>query len=161
MQTMMVKSGNRYRKATAAEISEVAGFYAREAFNKARPLLASPRNAVEYLTAMYLGRDYETFSVLFLDTRFQLIECVELFRGTLGGASVHPREVVKETLWRGAAAVVFAHNHPSGIAEPSHADESITELLKNALGLIDVKVLDHFIIGSNGSYCSFAERGLI
>lgn len=161
MQTMMVKSGARYRKATAAEISEAAGFYAREALNKERPQLGSPRNAIEYLKAMYAGRDYETFSVLFLDQRFRLIECVEMFRGTIGGASVHPREVVKEVLWRGAAAVVLAHNHPSGVAEPSAADESITEVLQKALGIIDVRVLDHFIIGSTGSYCSFAERGLI
>jgi DNA repair protein RadC len=161
MQTMMVKSGSRYRKATAAEISEVAGHYALAAMNKARPQLASPRNAVEYLKAMYAGRDYETFSVLFLDVRFQLIECVEMFRGTLGGASVHPREVVKETLWRGAAAVILSHNHPSGVAEPSHADERITEVLRDALALIDVRVLDHLIIGSSGQHVSLAERGLI
>lgn len=161
MQTMMVKSGTRYRKATVAEVSEVAGFYAREAFNKARPQLGNPRNALEYLKPMYAGRDYETFSVLFLDQRFRLIECVELFRGTLGGASVHPREVVKEALWRGAAAVVLAHNHPSGIAEPSAADEQITEVLQKALAVIEVRVVDHLIIGSTGHYYSFAERGVI
>lgn len=160
MQTMMVKSGNRYRKATVAEVSEVAGFYALEAMNRERPYLASPSNAIRYLQSMYAGRDYETFSVLFVDSRHRLIACVEMFRGTLGGASVHPREVVKETLWRGAAAVIIAHNHPSGIAEPSHADESITKVLQNALALIDVSILDHFIITSGG-YCSFAERGLI
>ncbi len=161
MQTMMVKSGNRYRKATVAEVSEVAGYYAREAMNRERPNLASPANAVRYLQAMYAGRDYETFTVLFLDKRHRLIECVEMFRGTLDGSAVYPREVVKEVLWRGAAAIVISHNHPSGIAEPSVADERITEALRNALALIDVRVLDHIIIGNGGRYCSFAERGLI
>lgn len=161
MQTMMVKSGNRYRKATAAEVCEAAGVYAREAMNRERPSLSSPSNAVSYLRAVYAGRDYETFSVLFLDTRFQLIECVEMFRGTVAGASVHPREVVKEVLWRGAAAVILAHNHPSGVAEPSNADVSITTALRNALALIDVRVLDHLIIGSTGQWCSLAEKGLM
>jgi DNA repair protein RadC len=159
MQTMMVKSGNRYRKATVAEVSEVAGFFARQAMNKAKPQLVSPRNAITYLQAIYQGLDYETFSVLFINKRYQLIECVEMFRGTIDGAAVHPREVVKEALWRGAAAVVLAHNHPSGIAEPSQADILITIRLKEAMALIDVKVIDHLIIGSAGSYCSLAERG--
>jgi DNA repair protein RadC len=89
------------------------------------------------------------------------IECSEMFRGTIDGASVHPREVVKEVLWRGAAAIIISHNHPSGIAEPSQADERITEVLRNALGLIDVRVVDHLIIGSGGQWCSLAQRGLI
>jgi DNA repair protein RadC len=161
MQTLMIKSGDRYRKATVAEISEVAGHHAREAMNRERPNLASPSAAIRYLQAMYVGRDYETFSVLFLDRRFRLIECSEMFRGTIDGASVHPREVVKESLWRGAAAVILAHNHPSGVAEPSDADERITQVLHNALALIDVRVLDHLIIGVGGQHCSFAERGLI
>lgn len=161
MQTLMIKSGNRYRKATAAEISEVAGFHVRQAMNQERPNLASPVAAIRYLQAMYAGRDYETFTVLFLDNRHRLIEISEMFRGTINGASVHPREVVKEVLWRGAAAVILSHNHPSGVAEPSQADQNITELLRNALALIDVRVLDHLIIGIGGQHCSFAERGLI
>jgi DNA repair protein RadC len=159
MQTMMVKSGNRYRKATPAEVSEIAGFFARQAMNKAKPQLIGPRTAITYLQAIYQGLDYETFSVLFIDKRYQLIECVEMFRGTIDGASVHPREVVKEALWRGAAAVVLAHNHPSGVAEPSQADIGITIRLREALALIDVRVVDHLIIGAAGSYCSLAERG--
>jgi DNA repair protein RadC len=159
MQTLMIKSGSRYRKATPAEISEVAGFYAREAMNKARPMLSSPRAAVSYLQNIYQGLDHETFTVIFLDTRFQLIEAVEMFRGTVAGAAVHPREVAKEVLWRGAASVVLAHNHPSGIAEPSSADIAITAAIKAALALIDVRVIDHLIIGSTGNYCSLAERG--
>jgi DNA repair protein RadC len=160
MQTMMVKSGNRYRKATVAEISEVAGHYAREAMNRERPNLNSPLNALRYLQAIYAGLDYETFSVLYIDKRHRLIEAVEMFRGTIDGASVHPREVVKESLWRGAAAVILAHNHPSGVAEPSQADVRITTVLRDALALIDVRVVDHLILGSGG-YCSLAERGHI
>jgi DNA repair protein RadC len=121
--------------------------------------LAGPLAAVSYLQAIYQGLDHETFTVVFLDTRFQLIECVEMFRGTVAGASVHPREVVKEALWRGASAVQLAHNDPSGVAEPSHADILITHALKSALALIDVRVIDHLIIGSTGSYCSLTERG--
>lgn len=161
MQNLMVKSGTRYRKATVAEISQAAGYFAREAMNRERPNLTSASNAVRYLQAIYAGLDHETFSVLFIDKRHRLIEAVEMFRGTIDGASVHPREVVKESLWRGAAAVILAHNHPSGIAEPSNADERITQVLKDALALIDVRVLDHIIIGSTGQYFSFTERGLI
>lgn len=161
MQTMMVKSGTRYRKATVAEVSEVAGHYAREAMNRERPNLVSPLNAIRYLQAMYAGRDYETFAVLFLDKRHRLIECSEMFRGTIDGSAVYPREVLKEVLWRGAASIIISHNHPSGVAEPSQADENITVALRNALALLDVRVLDHIIIGNGGQYCSFAERGLI
>jgi DNA repair protein RadC len=98
--------------------------------------------------------------MLVLDNRHRLIEYVELFRGTVDGASVHPREVVKETLKRNGAAVIFAHNHPSGHAEPSQADELITRRLRDALALIDVRVLDHFIVGDDKTL-SFAERGLL
>jgi DNA repair protein RadC len=157
---MMVKSGTRYRKATVAEISEVAGHHAREAMNHERPNLGSPLNAIRHLQAIYAGLDHETFSVLYLDKRHRLIEAVEMFRGTIDGASVHPREVVKESLWRGAAAVILAHNHPSGVAEPSQADVRITHVLRDALALIDVRVLDHLVIASAG-YCSLVERGLI
>jgi DNA repair protein RadC len=159
MQTLMIKSGPRYRKASPAEVAEVAGHYALEAMNRERPKLDRASAAISHLKAIYAGRDYETFSVLFLNKRFQLLECVEMFRGTVDGASVHSREVVKEALWRGAAAVVLAHNHPSGIAEPSFADLKITERLKEALALIDVQVMDHLIIGGTGEWCSLAERG--
>lgn len=161
MQTLMVKTANRYRKATVAEVCEVAGQYALDALNQERPSLASPTAAADYLKRIYAGRDYESFTVLFLDKRHRLIEASELFRGTIDGSSVHPREVVKEVIWKGAAAVIFAHNHPSGVAEPSAADERITEVLKNALALIDVQVLDHIIIGSTGQHCSLAQRGLM
>jgi DNA repair protein RadC len=100
------------------------------------------------------------FCALFLDNRHRLIACDELFRGTIDGASVHPREVVRQALARNAAAVILAHNHPSGIAEPSQADELITLRLKDALGLVDIRVLDHLIVGD--SRCvSLAERGVL
>jgi DNA repair protein RadC len=100
--------------------------------------------------------EHEIFAVLFLDNRHRLIECVELFRGTIDGASVHPREVVKEALSRNAAAVIFAHNHPSGVAEQSNADELITKRLASSLSTVDTRVL---VAGDE--ILSFAERGLI
>jgi DNA repair protein RadC len=105
-------------------------------------------------------RPFEVFCCLFLDNRHRLIAFDELFRGTIDGASVHPREVVRQALQRNAAAVILAHNHPSGVAEPSQADELITHRLKDALALVDIRVLDHLIVGD--SRCtSFAERGLL
>ena len=97
---------------------------------------------------------------MYLDNRNRVTGFEELFRGTLDGASVHPREVVKHALSRNAAAVILAHNHPSGVAEPSQADEIITQRLKDALGLVDIRVLDHIVVG-DGSCESFAERGLL
>jgi DNA repair protein RadC len=98
--------------------------------------------------------------LLLLDSRHRLIRALELFRGTIDGASVHPREVVKEALRHNAAACVFAHNHPSGVAEASQADELITRRLREALALVDIRVLDHIIVGG-GEALSFAERGLL
>lgn len=112
---------------------------------------------VYFADASNQGR--EEFSVLFLDTHHRLIECKTLFRGTLTQTSVYPREVVREALTLNAAAVVLAHNHPSGDADPSRADEHITQTLRSALQLVDVRVLDHFVVG--GTVVSFAERGLI
>jgi len=104
--------------------------------------------------------DHEVFGVLFLNQRHCLIEFVELFRGTINGASVYPREVAKEALKYNAAAVMFTHNHPSGIAEPSEADKAITRRLVDALGLLDIRVLDHIVVGC-GDCVSFADRGLL
>lgn len=160
MQKLMIKSGRHYRMASKAEIAEAFGALVLAEFNKVRPTLESPTQSVHYLRDMLAGRDYEVFVVLFLDNRHRLIEASEMFRGTIDGASVHTREVVKDALTRGAAAVVLAHNHPSGVAEPSAADELVTLRLKDALALIDVRVLDHIIIGGM-QYCSLAERGLI
>jgi len=105
-------------------------------------------------------REREVFAVMFLDNRHRLLAYEELFFGTIDGASVHPREVVKAALAHNAAAVILSHNHPSGVAEPSQADQRITQRLKDALGLVDVRVLDHLIVGE-GEPVSFAERGLL
>ena len=124
------------------------------------PALESPERARAFLLAQLRDRPYEVFCCLHLDTRHRLIAFEELFRGTIDGASVHPREVVRQALARNSAAVILAHNHPSGVAEPSQADELITQRLRDALGLVDVRVLDHLIVG--GDRCmSFAERGLL
>ncbi|WP_262965311.1 RadC family protein [Methylobacter psychrophilus] len=122
--------------------------------------LTSPETTRAYLSAQLRGYSYEVFACLFLDNQHRVIKLEELFRGTIDGASVYPREVVKQALYHNAAAVIFAHNHPSGITEPSQADKQITDKLKQALTLFDIRVLDHFIIGDGDPY-SFAEHGLL
>ena len=122
--------------------------------------LLHPAACAEYLRARIVAYPYEVFACLFLDNRHRVIAFEELFRGSIDGASVHPREVVRRCLTLNAAAVIFAHNHPSGVAEPSQADREITHELKRALALIEVRVLDHFIVG-DGAPVSFAERGLL
>lgn len=122
--------------------------------------LQNPADTHTYLSARLRDVPYEVFACLFLDTRHRVIACDELFRGTIDGAHIHPREVVRQALRHNAAAVIFAHNHPSGVAEPSEADQRITRRLRDALALIEVRVLDHLIIG-DGPAVSFAQRGLI
>lgn len=123
-------------------------------------VLTSPEVTRAYLSHQLRSYSYEVFACLFLDNQHHVIEFEELFRGTIDGASVYPREVAKKALEHNAAAVIFAHNHPSGISEPSQADRITTDKLKQALGLLDIRVLDHFIIG-NGLPYSFAEHGLL
>lgn len=125
-----------------------------------RDILSSPELVRNYLRLKLQQLAQEVFIVLFLDVQNRLIASEQLFTGTLSQTSVYPREVVRRALHHNAASVVFAHNHPSGVAEPSGADESLTRVLKNALALIDVRVLDHFLVASDGML-SFAERGLI
>ena len=125
-----------------------------------QPALNSPSAVREYLRLSLAGREHEVFICLFLDAQNRVIEVNEMFRGTLTQTSVYPREVVKAALKCNAGAVVFAHNHPSGVAEPSHADETLTSSLKQALALVDVRVLDHMIVAGAG-VLSFAERGLL
>ena len=120
----------------------------------------SPKVVRDYLAVSLGARECEYFCLALLDARHRLIEFVELFRGTIDGASVHPREVVKLALARNAAAVVIVHNHPTQVAEPSAADETITRRLVSALSLIDVRVLDHLIV-AGPDVLSFAERGLL
>ncbi|MEA1891050.1 MAG: DNA repair protein RadC [Pseudomonadota bacterium] len=125
-----------------------------------RECFTSPEHVRDYLQASLRDRQAEVFCVLFLDNRHRLICFEECFNGTIDGASVHPREIVRKAIHHNAAAVILAHNHPSGIAEPSQADISLTSRLKDALGLVDVRVLDHFIVG-DGLPISFSERGLM
>ena len=119
-----------------------------------------PRQAGAFLTARLRDRAEEVFCCLYLDTRHFVIGFEELFRGSISGATVHPREVVKRALAVNAAAVIVAHNHPSGIAEPSRADESVTGRLRDALALVDIRLLDHLIVGDSGCV-SLSERGLL
>jgi DNA repair protein RadC len=121
--------------------------------------LSNPDDTRRYLAARLRDYPFEVFACLFLDNRHRVIACEELFRGTIDGASVHPREVVRRALGHNAAAVILAHNHPSGIAEPSRADEAITRRLRDALALVDIRVLDHVVVGDE--LVSFAERGLL
>lgn len=126
----------------------------------ARPALTSPRDSAAFLKAQLAHKPYEVSGVLFLDNRHRVLAFEEMFRGTLDGASVHPREVVRAAIEHNAAACIFAHNHPSGVAEPSAADRNITHQLRDALQLIGVRVLDHLVIGA-GEPTSMAARGLI
>jgi DNA repair protein RadC len=123
-------------------------------------VLSSPERVREFLRLMLAGRDHEVFMVLFLNSQNQVIAPEVMFRGTLTQTSVYPREVVRRSLMMNAAAVIFAHNHPSGVAEPSQADQCLTESLKRALALVDIRVLDHFVVAGTG-VTSFAERGLL
>lgn len=123
-------------------------------------VLSSPEAVRDYLRIHFSGREYESFVAMFLDAQNRLIVAEELFNGTLTQTSVYPREVVKVALRENAAAIIFSHNHPSGIAEPSKADELITTTLKQALALVDIRVLDHFIVAGS-SIMSFTERRLL
>ena len=122
--------------------------------------LASPSAVRDYLRLRLAGREHEVFIVVLLDAQNRVLSFQELFRGTLTQTSVYPREVVKVALAANAGAAIFAHNHPSGCSEPSRADELLTQTLKAALALVDVKVLDHFVV-AGASAISFAERGLL
>lgn len=122
--------------------------------------IRSPADTEKYLLSKLRHLDHELFCCLYLDNRHRVLQFNEMFRGTIDGTSVYPREVVKEALAINAAAVILAHNHPSGVAEPSQADERITRRLKSALELVDIRLLDHLIVGS-GETTSLASRGLI
>jgi DNA repair protein RadC len=127
---------------------------------KSGSALTSPGGVRDYLRLALSGREHEVFVCIWLDAQHRVLKLEELFRGTLTQTSVYPREIVKAALASNAAAVIFAHNHPSGVAQPSQADELLTRNLKEALGLVEVKVLDHFIVAGNHAL-SFAERGLL
>lgn len=127
---------------------------------KRNATLRNPADSAEFLRSRLGGYPYEVFAVVFLDNRHRVIAFEELFRGTIDGTVVHPREVVRACLRHNAAAVILAHNHPSGVAEPSESDRAITAELRQALGLVGVRVLDHFVVGDSAPV-SLAQRGLM
>jgi DNA repair protein RadC len=139
-------------------VVEMSSRYLREKLQRGDEV-TSAGAVKDFLTTRLRNYPHEVFACLFLDNRHRIIKFEELFMGTIDGASVHPREVVKRVLSHNAAAVIFAHNHPSGVAEPSQSDKLITERLVSALNLIDVRVLDHFVVGDE--IISFSEQGLL
>ena len=145
---------------TDEEVISMAVAIINHRFGLKRASLNSPSMVRDYLQLTLTGKEHEVFACVFIDAQNRVIAVEELFRGTLTQTSVYPREVVKRALHQNCAAVILAHNHPSGVAEPSHADEMLTQCLKTALALVDVKVLDHFIIAADQSL-SFAESGLL
>jgi len=149
----------RAKFAQLQAVLEMGRRHLAEQFDRGSPLL-SPKHTARYLQSRLRDYPYEVFAVLFLDNRHRVLAFEELFRGTIDGASVHPREVVRRSLALNAAAVILSHNHPSGVAEPSQADQRITTRLREALALVDVRVLDHLVIG-DGDCCSLAQRGLL
>ncbi len=147
------------RLAAIRALPELARRYFAESL-PAGETIRSPADTETFLKARMQHLDHELFCCLYLDNRHRVLRFDELFRGTIDGTSVYPREVVKEALSVNAAAVILAHNHPSGVAEPSQADERITKRLKSALDLVDIRLLDHLIIG-DGAATSLARRGLL
>jgi len=123
--------------------------------------LKSPQDTKRFLRLRMADLEHEVFGAIFLDNRHRVIELRDLFRGTVGGAAVYPREVVKAALACNAAAVMFFHNHPSGVAEPSQADIDLTRRLKDALGMVDIRALDHVVVSGEQDAVSLAERGLM
>lgn len=152
-------SRGRYRPASSQQILAAARQTIDQQYARGATM-ASPQAVREYLQVKLSGFPYEVFAMLALDSQHRLIDYVELFRGTIDSASVYPREVVKELLARNAATVILAHSHPSGSPEPSAADRALTQRLKDALALVDIRVLDHIVVGGNQTV-SFAERGMI
>ncbi|MEM8983544.1 MAG: DNA repair protein RadC [Pseudomonadota bacterium] len=159
-QQRLIKCAGLTQRQTSvlAALAELFDRFAAETL-PAGEALQSPADTCEFLTVRLRDKPFEVFCCLYLDNRHRVIRFEELFRGTIDGASVYPREVVRAALAVNAAAVILAHNHPSGIAEPSKADEALTARLKNALALIDIRLLDHIVVG-DGHCVSMAERGL-
>ena len=145
-------------------VRDVTGDYrpanAEEVLQAARQVLNSPQVVGDFLRVKLGTLEHEVFAVIYLDAQHRIIDYVEMFRGTVTQTAVYPREVVKEALARNSAALLLIHNHPSGLAEPSQADQILTQTLKSALALVDVRVLDHLII-TGTTVMSFAKRGLL
>jgi DNA repair protein RadC len=159
MTTLYIRDGDTYQQATPDIILQRAQQLLAHRVRSGCCILRDPATTREFLRMRLAALGHEVFAAFFLDNHHRLIEYVELYRGTIDGTTIHTREVIREALARRAAAVIFCHNHPSGIAEPSPEDVQITRRLKQALAYIDVRVLDHLIIAE--STTSFAERGLL
>ncbi len=159
MTTLYVRESDGYREAQPEDVLNRAHALLSQRFRAGTPVLSAPDRTHEFLRVHLGSREYEVFGLLHLDNRHRLIAVEDLFRGTIDGASVHPREVVKSALAHGSAAVILFHNHPSGATDPSQADEFITTRLKEALALVDIRVLDHLIIGEG--VFSFSSHGLL
>ena len=158
--SLLVRDGRgRYLPASADQILDAARRVIDQKMRRGAEF-SSPETVKEYLRTKLAGFDHEVFAVLFLDARHRLIEYVEMFRGTIDGAEVHPREVVRRALGHNAAAVIIGHNHPSGCSDPSAADRAVTARLKQALALVEIRLLDHFVVG-DGEPVSMAARGLV
>lgn len=157
MTPLFFKVGRRYREASRQEVCEAAAQYEPPIIGLK---IRTPADTEAYLKSQIGHLEHEAFCVVYLDNQHRVIHFDQLFRGTIDGTAVYPREIVKEALRHNAAAVILAHNHPSGTAEPSQADERITKRLQAALEMIDVRVLDHIIIGTEQNI-SFATRGLL
>ena len=147
-----------YRPASPEEILRAADRVIHKRYRRG-VLIGSPLSSVDLFRQKLALQTHEIFAALFLDNKHRVIQYKELFQGTIDSAQVHPRVVAQEALLVNAAAVIVAHNHPSGVAEPSYADKHITQRLKDALALVDVRLLDHIIIGEG--YTSFADSGLL
>lgn len=158
-QILIRDAQGEYQPASADQILDAARRVMEQLVQRGTQM-SSPTAVRDYLTVKLAAYEHEMFAVLFLDNQHRLIEYVEMFRGSIDSASVHPREVVKEALARNAAAVILSHNHPSGWVEPSEADKHITNRLRDALSLVDIRVLDHVVV-AGAKTVSFAERGLV
>lgn len=160
MELYIKKSSGRYEIADPAIIHKRSASLLLDQMARKIITFENPSTARDFLIAELGTLEHEVFCCIFLNTRHQLISFDQLFRGTIDGASVYPREVVKAALNHNASAVIFSHNHPSGIPEPSSADITLTRRLKTALELVDIRTLDHLVVG-NFNAVSFAERGLL
>jgi len=149
----------RYHPASAEQIFDAARQVVDQKMQRGMAFV-SPTDVKSYFVTKLAGLEHEVFAVLFLDVKFRLIEYMEMFRGTIDGAAVHPREVLKAVLRLNAAAVIVGHNHPSGCPEPSGADKALTQRLGEALALVDVRLLDHVVVGGRATV-TFTERGLL
>lgn len=158
-QLAAIRGVGEVRLATLVAVRELASRYFEETLPVGEAI-RSPADTEAFLTARLRDRPHELFCCLYLDNRHRVLAFEELFRGTIDGTSVYPREVVKQALAANAAAVILAHNHPSGVAEPSQADERITRRIRSALELVDIRLLDHLIIG-DGTATSLASRGMM